>query len=360
MNSPTDSTRVAPVLWFVMVAVAAIAAAPTPAPASPSTAALDYERETGAERCPDAQALRDGVAARLGYDPFRDDSDRTVRVVVRAGDSEAPYSALIEIWTHDRSEPGVRNLSSSDTNCEKLADTLEFTVSVAIDPGSAGGRPTAGGGPDAGRRAVMAGLLRLHDAVGAADRAQASAARRAADPAEPDNSSSSTPDRDAPSPIVFRAGLGGGATVGTAPSPTGLFRLGAELARRRWSIRLDGRMELPARRSVADGNLETSLALGELAACGTIEFAFGCAVGSLGRLRMTGLDLADTRSGTQLYAATGARAGGDLRLSKTFTLRLQGQLLAALVRTRAVVDSTTVWTTPDFSGSVSSLLVVDF
>lgn len=324
---------------------------PRQAAASSNSVELIYQRGAGAERCPDAQVLRDRVAARLGYDPFREDSEQTVRVDLRADDSGARYTAVIEISSPGRSEPGVRNLSSSDPSCERLADTLVFTVGVAIDPGSAGGS-----GPEAGGRAVMAALLRLHDAAGAADRAQASAARQT-DTAEP---SSDTSTNEPPAPVMLRAGLGGGVTFGTAPRTTALFRLSAEVARRNWALRLDGRMELPARRPVAGGNLETSLAVGELAGCGTIEFAFACAVGSLGRLRMTGLDLADNRSGTQLYAATGARIGTDLQLSERFTLRLQGQLLATLVRTRAAVDSRTVWTTPDFSGSVSSLLVFEF
>jgi hypothetical protein len=44
------------------------------------TARLDVERGPGAEVCPDADALRSAVAARIGRDPFDPDAARILRV----------------------------------------------------------------------------------------------------------------------------------------------------------------------------------------------------------------------------------------------------------------------------------------
>ena len=343
--------------WVVAACATASFVAPALASAEPNTASLAYERKGDARECPDRQALRDGVAARLGYDPFRDESDRHVRVVVRSAE-QTRYRARIEIASPDRPKPGVRELTSDDPSCDDLARALVFTVSIAIDPGSASG----GGRPGAKRRALMAAVLRSHDAQAAADRAQLAAEPEPEEdgsPPSPPDDSTTTP-APAPNPLGFRAGLGGGLAVGTAPKATGLVRLTAELGRDRWSIRLAGRTELPVRGSIDTGQFETSLSLAELAVCGDVDVAFGCAVGAAGGVRLTGVDLAESQSGVQSYAAAGARLGVDLPLSHLFVLRFQGQFLATLVRTQVLVDSESVWTTPDVSGSLGTLLIVDF
>ena len=47
------------------------------------TSSLTYERQRGAEQCPEEAELRDAVSARLGYVPFRDDAPQHVRTVIR-------------------------------------------------------------------------------------------------------------------------------------------------------------------------------------------------------------------------------------------------------------------------------------
>ena len=61
---------------------ATLLAAPGASAQTSPTAVLRYERGADAAQCPDVQGLRDTVAARLGYDPFRDAAPTTVRASI--------------------------------------------------------------------------------------------------------------------------------------------------------------------------------------------------------------------------------------------------------------------------------------
>ena len=65
-----------PFVLAVLLGVSFGAAADRP------TARLTYTRKAGSTICPDEPLMRQLVAARLGYDPFRDDADRTVVVTI--------------------------------------------------------------------------------------------------------------------------------------------------------------------------------------------------------------------------------------------------------------------------------------
>lgn len=349
--------------WIGGVAVALVISVPAIGSASgpaEGRASLTYERTQSAEDCPSERNLRDRVAARLGYDPFREQSGRRVRVELRSKSGSPGYRARIELRSNGRSDPGVRQLETADANCTQFTRTLAFTVSVVIAP-SAVGRVRMRAPRDA-RRAVMAGVLRVHDAVdrgvstqSAAARAQREKSESKSVPPEGDESSS-----EPANPVEILGTLGGGIAVGTAPTPSPMARLSVEVARSRWAVRLWGRTEWPTRSEVGAGLLVTSLNVGGVDLCGRLQSMFACGSAAIGQLRLSGDNLEDENSVGRLYAASGASMGVDIRLSRRLSARLQGRLYTTLVRTEAIVSDTVVWTTPPISGFLSTALRFDF
>jgi hypothetical protein len=122
-----------------MVAIAAsvgIARAETPSSKAPApaakTARLVYEREV--PECPDESTLRNEVLARLGYDPFTQNSPRTMTASI-----ERTRSGLrAHIVFHDPGSKGggSRTLESTKNDCSELASAMVLAITIAIDPSS--------------------------------------------------------------------------------------------------------------------------------------------------------------------------------------------------------------------------------
>src|SRR4051812_30868957 len=129
--------RVVRRIAFVVLLVVAIV--PTVAAASPPRAAqLTYSRGTGAADCPDADVIRAGVAARLGYEPFCDHAQGLVAAAVnRTGRT---LEARIQIGGAGGAVSAERKLVSRESDCVELASAIELAISIAIDP-LAGSRP---------------------------------------------------------------------------------------------------------------------------------------------------------------------------------------------------------------------------
>lgn len=96
------------------------------------TSSLTYERQRGAERCPDEAELRDAVSARLGYEPFRDDAPQHVRTVIRA--ERGGLLATVDVFDAAGEQVGQREIRSRTRDCEELARGVALAISVAIDP----------------------------------------------------------------------------------------------------------------------------------------------------------------------------------------------------------------------------------
>lgn len=320
------------------------------------TATLDYGRADSAKRCPDARAIRERVAARLGYDPFVADASQSIRVRLTGRVDQSGHAARIELHSPQSDSPGVRTLESSDPRCDELVDALVFTVTVAIDPSS-----TLGGGarevPGDARRAVMAGLLRVHDAQGAARQRQAKAADLLEEVGEQPREE---PAAAEPAGFDLRAASGGGLAVGVAPKPAGQLRLQVELGREHWSVGLGGVTSLPVQTSVSTGTMETSMLLAELTPCARYGWLRGCGLLVAGSLRTTGMELQDAASNAHLYAAAGLRAGVEVPVVGPLSVRVNGEFAAALARTRVLVGGEPVWRTPDLTAGVGGAVVFAF
>ncbi|NOU28215.1 MAG: hypothetical protein HOO96_09960, partial [Polyangiaceae bacterium] len=96
------------------------------------TAKLTYVRGEGAAACADEASLRQAVAARLGYDPFRPVAENAVSVDVRRVGPR--FVAHVKLIDADSKERGDRELQSKSDDCGDLTSTLALTISIALDP----------------------------------------------------------------------------------------------------------------------------------------------------------------------------------------------------------------------------------
>ena len=130
-----------PVVGVLTACSLLLAARPAPAaPPVPPSVRLSYVLGRGAEQCPPEAALRRGVAARLGRDPFRAEGAQLVSIRVEA--TRAGLAATVEVRDAAGKAVGTRTVASSRRDCAELAAAVELAVAIAIDPLSFN-RPTS-------------------------------------------------------------------------------------------------------------------------------------------------------------------------------------------------------------------------
>jgi hypothetical protein len=116
-----------------LVAFLAVLCAAEPVSAAPS-ARLVYARGAGAESCPDESALRQAIAARVGYDAFFPWAPLTVTVEVTAEGRR--LQGRVVVVDADGIEKGAQTLESADESCEELLASIALAVTVALDAAS--------------------------------------------------------------------------------------------------------------------------------------------------------------------------------------------------------------------------------
>jgi hypothetical protein len=99
---------------------------------------LVVTRQAAAAECPDEQALRDAVGARLGYEPFALDAPSLIVVAFRR--EGAKLLATVQMQDAAGIVKGERTLSSGQGDCDELASTTALTISILLDPRSATAR----------------------------------------------------------------------------------------------------------------------------------------------------------------------------------------------------------------------------
>jgi len=138
----TDMPRVWTISLVSLVALVSIPpdarAAPPPA-AARSTVRLDYTRGPGAGQCPDRDTVRDEIARRLGFDPFSERGERTLRCEIRA---DGPgLRAQIDVQDAGGRAAGQRVLTARRADCSDLVPGLLLVLTVAATPPAPGGAP---------------------------------------------------------------------------------------------------------------------------------------------------------------------------------------------------------------------------
>ncbi|HEY6461701.1 MAG TPA: hypothetical protein VIY73_16150 [Polyangiaceae bacterium] len=317
---------------LLAAAAFAFAFAPRVAEAAPS-AHLVYARSPDAADCPDETALRNAVAARIGYDPFFAWAKRTVLVEVRREGER--YASRVQILDAAGVSGGVRELSSSRSSCAELFDATALAISIALD---------------------------------AADRASASAAAPPAPPAPPPAPSSppppaaSTASTPSPEPALdgdeipvplpppgTRTSLGVAfvGSTGTAPKVAAGLALSGDVRVGAFSAGLEARADAPAGTSDSEGAGTSSwLYAASAVPCLHADPVAFCAVGSLGQFVASGTGVRSPATGTALYAAAGARIGVEWSLSPAWSLRTHLDGLFDLDRPTYSIDGTDTWPAP--------------
>jgi hypothetical protein len=288
---------------------------------------LDYERQDGAALCPDDAAIRAGVAARLGYEPFRDQADDHLRATLRQAGHV--LEARIELTDAHGKLKAERRLVSRNRDCAELASSVELAIAIAIDPvGSA--PPRSGEEPPASSTAgaAEAGAPRDGDSA----RAEATT--------PPSGSSSAWP------PIATRveAGLLGG--LQSAPAANLGFQAGAGLQSGAVSLGLEARVDLPASAPLRVGEASASLLVASLVPCAHAGMVAACVLVTGGAQRVAGHGLLDSRRATLPYLGFGVRLAFALPITARMSLALRGDVTAPVTETKLTVDDSVVWTSP--------------
>jgi hypothetical protein len=271
--------------WLSSWIGAAIALSTSIAGANPS-ARLLYVRGPGADLCPNEDAVRASVAARLGYDPFFLSAPTTILVeIARDGDR---FAARVKLIDSHGVERGTRRLATPTGDCADLIGTLSLTISLVIDPVSLAVAPAA---PDPSAEAPVpppppAAPVPVAVPAAAAERSPA------------------PPRADA---MRFFAGVSVLGSLGSALAPTaGAAVFGG--ARRGWgSLRVEARGDLPASATTPPAARSWAL-VASAVPCAHWRSAFACATVGVESIQASG-EAAEPRNAETLVAILGGRLG---------------------------------------------------
>lgn len=278
------------------------------------TAALRYERDSSAMSCPDRETLTRGVAARLGRDAFRMDSDRSLVVQVAALGSG--FQADIKVYDDSGDVIGTRELITEAADCAELLSALELAIAIAIDP-----------------------LYNMPKAP-----SEPAVVTVAVEVPEPAVRSDPPPPPSRVDPV--EASLGAGLHVAGSSEPDSTLGITGQYKERRsvlaWAV--EGRFDLPSEvPAVAGGVIATQITSASGLLCMVSTSLEVCGLLSLGVLRSAGHTYADSRSVTTPYGALGGRLGYRVALRSSFALEFGADLLARLQRTTLLVDEEVAW-----------------
>jgi len=313
----------------------------------PPRVRLAYARGPGTEKCPDERDLRNGVAARLGRDPFDDHADRMV--TARVSRVRKILRARIEVHGPAGELYGERDLSSKDKDCAELAEATELAIAIAIDPLAAMSTPKPIATEAPPPAPPPAAVEEPHPAP-----PPVVAPAPTPPPPRP------APPAPAPPHLQFHAEGGPVGSLGAAPQAAVGGRLLLGVRRAPFSLGLEGRLDAPSSRDVGPGSIQTSLMLASLVPCYHYSVLAGCALLGAGALRSHGRSFDDSRDATTAVFVAGARLAVEVPLDGVLFLHFHSDLLAALSQTSVQVNQSEVWETPRISGVLGMGLGVTF
>ncbi|MEZ4326124.1 MAG: hypothetical protein R3B40_12970 [Polyangiales bacterium] len=330
------------------------------------SASLTYERQRGAERCPDDAELRDAVSARLGYVPFRDDAPQHVRTVIRA--ERGGLLATVDVFDADGEVVGQREIRSRTRDCEELARGVALAISVAIDPVSLLGPPTdPAPQPDPGPAPTGGDATRTPEQP--TDEA-------AVTPDPGTEGPDSAPEMDPPgelapnpsSDVVAASPPGEGAsrdamhtwlaldgqlTYEVVPQLRPAVALRLVVERARWATELVVRGVFPASATSTLGRVTAWQTDLHAYACGKARFLRGCAGAFVGVMPARGARIDQPRRGVGLVTGAALALGFDHLFGQRFTFSARVGVDVPLLRPRLELDDTRVWRGAPVSGLVS-------
>ncbi len=292
------------------------------------TAVLRYERSDDAAQCPDAQGLRDTVAARLGYDPFRDAAPTTVHATITR--NRRRLRGRVEVTNAAGATVGTREIESSRRDCAEVASAMALAISIVIDPLSLTRPPPPPAPP-------VAPPPPPPPPPPPAPPPPVVVAAPVTPPPPPPVRRVAPPPPPPPSrrPAIEVA-LGVGFTLGHTPDVTASVAASVALRWSLLSLALEGSHAFLSRAELAGvGEVQASLASGRVVPC--LNQRFGrrvdgsvCGVVALGALSATATGVDVARPSTAFYAAVGARLAARVALSSHLGLRARVDALGAV------------------------------
>ena len=309
------------------------------------TARLVYVRGEGADTCPDEAALKQSVAARLGYDPFRPFVQPTLFAEVHR--EKGRFVGSLKMVDGAGIERGARRFDASGDDCAELTATMALSMSIAIDPRSALRPPPATPAPVPDSTEAPS-LDKPTDAP-------AEAPIKAPAPETP------TPPPPAGSKSRLGVGIGLHGTVGLGPVATAGAHISGEVSWSSVSVGLELRADLPASSSLERGGVVKTWLIGAaVVPCWRVAWFSGCAVGLVGRLQASSVDVARETRETFAFAAAGLRLAADFPVGEALAVRFGADLLGTITPFVLDVDGQRVYDSSVVSGLASATLVKFF
>ncbi|MDF2695581.1 MAG: hypothetical protein K0S65_3964 [Labilithrix sp.] len=324
--------------WLLVVIVAWLLSV-RPAHASPA-ARLVYLRGAGAEHCPDANALRKAVAARLGFDPFFAYANQTIVAEISA--AKKGFRGRVQVLDEAGLVWGERVVQSESDDCAETMRAMALGISIAVDALDLDARGTPPPEP------------------------VPSPSTPAPPPPSPPPSTNAEPSPappPAPRPppaspaassrrFAYDARVSALGSMGTAPTLAfgAMFAAGVRL--QAFGVALEGRFHPKVTSGVDGGAVWSSLVLGTAAVCMHAKVAFACALGSVGSFRGGGADIPSPQSGSALFGAVGPRVGVHVPLAQPFYVHGHLDVAYLLTPAHIEIDGRTVFALPSLSGTL--------
>ena len=292
-------------------------------------------RGVGAERCPDAEQLRESVRGRLSYDPFVEPSaSRFELTFVRHG---RWLVAELRADAEDGAGTAPRTLRTRPTDCDALGASAALALSLAIE--SLPESPPLPAPP----------TLVTEPAIPATPPPPTL-------PATPTPAPTAAPTpRPPPAARVERGWeINADALLGIGLAPELSFGARVTADYRFGPGRVTaGLMALaPATLRATNGSVRVSTYLATAGACLGVSFASACLVFAGGVMRAEGFDVGVAHEAVTPFFLAGLRATLETPRLGPLRARLTGELLAPMTPTAHLIDRQTVWETPAVAATV--------
>lgn len=281
---------------------------------------LQYEPSgTAVKACPNEETFRGLVAARLGYEPFVNESALALLVELRQ------QGGVVEgrLELSERGTPrGERAMSSALEDCYELAASLALAAAVAVDPEGVRAQTTA------------------------PEPKTAPPSEQPPLPAEqpPPAASPSTTSPRGKTALGVLLDAGALFSLGLQPGPAPGVRLGGGLAGvgGGWSVGLEVAAFLPSAREREYGTVSSHAVYGSLLPClhpGSARFTVDvCAALSVGVLFSDAEGVMRSQPVADRYTTVGARVGFTFMISDSVGFTLDAEAPIALPRVHLLVD----------------------
>ncbi|WP_394825272.1 hypothetical protein [Pendulispora albinea] len=328
-------------LFFSSTIAAALLLAAPMARANP-TARLVYIRSAGAADCPDEDALRNAVAARLGYEPFRHMAP--VTIVAQITRAQGLYKGDVKLLDDAGVERGRRAIAERTNRCEDVITAMALTVSIVIDPLSLTRPKPAPEGP-----------------VEVIAPEPPPPPPPEPEPAKPPPPRDPPPDDTKRSKVAPHAFLGGGVVGALGVAPSASLGIAGFIGMRTsaLSFALEARNDLPASTAIeGGGRVSSHVTVGSVVGCAYLGPVFGCPFASVGRIEASSFEIAQPRSDTSMYSAVGARTGLELAMTRQMGLLASFEMALPLTRPAFRIDSQSVYKPPVLVGGLALGIVV--